>query len=110
MASGLRWARRLSRSLLVGLPAAAFALASLVHAVGNLQAASPLPPGKDVDLVIGRCIICHDLALVSQQRQDRQGWTEIVDRMITWGAPITPDERRVIIEYLLRHLGRSQTP
>lgn len=110
MPSGLRWSRRRARPLLFGLPAAAFALASLAYSLGNPHAEGPLPSGKDVDLVIGRCIICHDLALVSQQRQDREGWTEIVDRMITWGAPITPDERRVIIEYLIKHLGRSQTP
>src|SRR5262245_7335838 len=65
-----------------------------------------LPPGPNVDLVIGRCIPCHSLELTSQQRQDRAGWLAIVDRMITYGAPIPPDEKEAILEYLVRHLGR----
>jgi hypothetical protein len=67
--------------------------------------ASPLPAGKHVELVIGRCIICHSLEVVSQQRQDRAGWEAIVDRMIVYGAPIAPDEKDWILEYLVTHLG-----
>jgi hypothetical protein len=66
---------------------------------------SPLPAGKHVELVIGRCIICHSLEVVSQQRQDRAGWEAIVDRMMVYGAPIAPDEKDPILEYLVTHFG-----
>jgi hypothetical protein len=66
---------------------------------------SPLPPGKHAELVIGRCIICHSLEVVTQQRQDRAGWEAIVDRMIVYGAPIAPDEKGPILEYLVTHFG-----
>ncbi|MCI0371465.1 MAG: hypothetical protein L0214_08810 [candidate division NC10 bacterium] len=110
MPFGSPWGRRLARRLLLGLPGVGVVLLALAQPDAAFPATGPLPPGKDVDLVTGRCIICHGLELVAQQRQGRGGWTEIVDRMITWGAPITPDERQMIIEYLIRYLGQSQTP
>jgi hypothetical protein len=65
----------------------------------------PLPPGKHAELVIGRCVICHSLEVVTQQRQDRAGWEAIVDRMIVYGAPIAPEEKDPILEYLVTHFG-----
>jgi len=55
--------------------------------------------------VSGRCIICHSLEIVAQQRQDRAGWDVILDRMISYGAPIPPEDKPVILEYLATHLG-----
>ncbi len=69
----------------------------------------PLPPGKGVESVTGICSICHGLDLVTQQRQDRDGWTRIVDQMIQFGAPIPPGERQVIIDYLATHFSPAQT-
>lgn len=66
----------------------------------------PLPAGRDVMLVVGRCIPCHSLELTAQQRQDRAGWLVIVDRMISYGAPIPPEEKDAILEYLVTHFGR----
>ncbi len=65
----------------------------------------PLPAGWHVDIVAGRCIICHSLELVAQQRQSRAGWQIIVDRMDTYGVPIPPEDKKVIMDYLSEHLG-----
>lgn len=65
----------------------------------------PLPPGKNLELVADRCATCHSLETVAQQRQDRAGWQEIVDRMVSYGMPISPEERQVILEYLVVFLG-----
>jgi hypothetical protein len=35
----------------------------------------------------------------------RDEWRRIVDQMISRGAKATPSERRVIVDYLARHLG-----
>jgi len=76
-------------------------------AAGRLLAqGNPLPPGRNVEVVVGRCIICHSLEIVAQQRQDRAGWEAIVDRMISYGAPIPPDDKPVIMEYLVTYLGQ----
>jgi hypothetical protein len=37
----------------------------------------------------------------------RAGWQKTVDKMITiMGAPLTPEEASVIVDYLDRHNGR----
>ena len=65
---------------------------------------NPLPPGEHMQLVLGACIICHAPEMVAQQRLDRLTWEAIVDRMITYGAPITPETKPMILNYLATHL------
>ena len=65
----------------------------------------PLPAGRHVDVVAARCVICHGLELVAQQRQDRAGWEVIVNRMDTYGVPIPPEDKTVILDYLAARLG-----
>ena len=65
----------------------------------------PLPAGRHVDIVAARCVICHGLELVAQQRQDRAGWELIVNRMDTYGVAIPPDDKIVILDYLATQLG-----
>jgi hypothetical protein len=69
------------------------------------QTANPLPPGEHMPLVLGACIPCHSAEMVAQQRLDRATWEAIVDRMITYGAPITPETRPLILEYLVTRLA-----
>jgi hypothetical protein len=66
---------------------------------------NPLPAGAHRELVVGACIICHSLETMAQQRLDRPTWEAILDRMITYGAPITPETRPLILEYLVTRLG-----
>jgi hypothetical protein len=68
-------------------------------------AANPLPGGPNRELVVGACIICHSLETMAQQRLDRATWEDILTRMITYGAPITPETRPRILEYLVTYLG-----
>lgn len=51
-------------------------------------------------LVTERCGICHSTDLVVQQRLDRVRWTATVDKMIHWGAPLSPEERDALVTYL----------
>jgi hypothetical protein len=67
--------------------------------------ANPLPPGEHMPLVLGACIPCHSAEMVAQQRLDRPTWEAIVDRMIGYGAPITPQTRPLILRYLETRLG-----
>jgi hypothetical protein len=69
------------------------------------QTANPLPPGEHMPLVLGACIPCHSAEMVAQQRLDRATWEAIVDRMITYGAPITPETRPLILQYLVTRLA-----
>jgi hypothetical protein len=86
--------------------AAAIGMGGVVAAVAGAQG-GPLPPGKHMELVLGSCVICHAPEILAQQRLDRATWETIVDRMITYGAPITPQTKPLIMEYLTSHLGPS---
>ena len=67
---------------------------------------NPLPPDERQQLVTGRCIICHSLETIAQQRQTREEWAVILDRMITYGMPMLPGDREIILEYLAARLGQ----
>lgn len=47
-----------------------------------------------------RCTSCHELDQVRSARHDAVGWTASIDRMIGYGAAVTPDERTLLIRYL----------
>jgi DMSO/TMAO reductase YedYZ molybdopterin-dependent catalytic subunit len=51
------------------------------------------------------CRVCHDEDLSAQQRLTREGWGREVDKMIRWGARVTPDERAPLIEFLASRWG-----
>jgi len=107
------WPNRISASLpgfrgtIQGLIVGALALGLAIGWVMERPAAQgiPLPPGKNVELVAGRCIICHSLEMVAQQRLDRAGWQAIIDRMVSYGMSISPEEKRAILDYLVSSLG-----
>jgi len=70
------------------------------------QIVNPLPQDPDQQFVTGRCVICHSLEMIAQQRQSREEWTVIVDRMITYGMPMEPGDRERMLTYLVKHLGQ----
>ena len=51
-------------------------------------------------LLKARCLGCHDTAVVEQQRLTRAGWVRELDKMIGWGAALTPQERDTLAAYL----------
>lgn len=62
-----------------------------------------------MQLLANRCGICHSTDLVTQQRLDRSRWAATVDKMIHWGAPLSPEERDVLVNYLAAQY-HSQAP
>jgi len=62
----------------------------------------PIPQTQGWELVV-RCVICHSVEIAVQQRLGPQGWSETLDRMIKYGAPIPPDDKDRLMAYLLRH-------
>ena len=83
--------------------AAALALATGAAAVPVACAQEieiPRTPGWELIL---RCVICHSVEIAVQQRFGPQGWSETLDRMITYGAPIPPQDKAQLMTYLLRH-------
>ena len=62
----------------------------------------PIPQTDGWELVM-RCVICHSVEIAVQQRFGPRGWSETIDRMIRYGAPIPPEDKARLMVYLLRH-------
>lgn len=52
-----------------------------------------------------RCLSCHEADIITSQRLSLTGWTRSVDKMVRWGAAITPEEREVLQSYLAQHFA-----
>jgi mono/diheme cytochrome c family protein len=86
-------------------------LAGLLAAAGlriAVAADEPLAladgPGRD--LTIGRCIICHSLEYIPSNApaMNRAGWLKTIQKMKDrFGAPLTDEESKQILDYLDGH-------
>jgi cytochrome c5 len=79
----------------------ALSTASLAAAAG--EETIKLQDAPDRDLVVARCSVCHSLDYVQMNAPvfDRAGWQKSVRKMIdTFGAPISEDDAKLILEYL----------
>ena len=87
-----------------GAIALATALAVSVSLSGPSPAAeqTELPQTPGWELVM-RCLMCHSVEIAVQQRFGPEGWSDTLDRMIKYGAPIPPDDKQRLMTYLLRH-------
>jgi len=52
------------------------------------------------ELVNTRCTVCHTRERIDAASKDRAGWEATVDRMISYGAQLTPEEREAVLDYL----------
>jgi competence protein ComEA len=68
--------------------------------------AQDLPEGKGKDLVDQVCGACHGTDLVSSRRATKQGWSYIVDDMVSRGASATNEQIAQINEYLAKNFGQ----
>jgi hypothetical protein len=60
-----------------------------------------LPPGPNRDLVERNCQSCHDLQMIFDTNGlSRENWEAVLREMTSNGLSVTPDERRLIVEYL----------
>lgn len=76
---------------------------------GVARAGEPIGPSaveqQGLTLINARCTLCHSSNLITQQRLDRPTWTKVVDKMVTWGAAVGPDERKLLLDYLSASYG-----
>lgn len=80
---------------------AALALTTAVPATPAAQDAQlPQTPGWEL---VMRCLMCHSVEIAVQQRFGPDGWSDTLDRMIKYGAPIPPEDKQRLMAYLLRH-------
>jgi len=46
------------------------------------------------------CLTCHDESMMVQQHLTRAQWEREVNKMTGWGAPVKPEDREAILQYL----------
>jgi cytochrome c len=66
-----------------------------------------LVPGPGAELTQAKCAICHEIEHVVRSRQSRVEWEETMRRMVERGAPLAPDEIRIITDYLATYYNRE---
>jgi cytochrome c2 len=65
--------------------------------------AQELPAGPGRDQVTLRCLTCHEIDLIAQQRLSPAAWGREVDKMTRWGAGVDAAEREGLVAYLASH-------
>ena len=93
LAAGFMWA---------GLILAAPARAQEAREAGAQQ------PGRVI--VLNKCFQCHTDAMFRDQRQDRRAWESTIYRMIGRGALWTPEEIKLMADYLGAEYGTAAKP
>jgi mono/diheme cytochrome c family protein len=78
-------------------------------AAAESQTSRELPAGQGADTVRARCISCHGIELIVQQRLTREGWLREVEKMTSWGAVIAPGEQDALLDYLVASFGVEPT-
>lgn len=76
----------------------------LIVATSSVSA-QQLPAGAGLDVLNKRCLSCHEADIISGQKLSLTGWTRSVDKMVRWGASITPEERDLLQPYLAQHFA-----
>ncbi len=50
-----------------------------------------------------RCSVCHSLNRITSAHKTADQWKTTVDRMISHGAELTPQEEQVLVDYLAQN-------
>jgi mono/diheme cytochrome c family protein len=65
-------------------------------------------PGRD--MVLSKCFQCHADSMFRDQRQERRAWEAAIYRMIGRGALFTPEEIKLMADYLGTDFGPNAKP
>ena len=84
------------------LLAGGLAVLVLTGAAATRAQDAQLPRTPGWELVM-RCVMCHSVEIAVQQRLGPEGWSDTIDRMIKYGAPIPAEDKQRLMAYLLRH-------
>ena len=49
---------------------------------------------------VENCLMCHGEDMTTRQRLTTKQWTAEVEKMVGWGAPVPPERKQPLIDYL----------
>jgi cytochrome c553 len=90
-------------------PGQAATLTTLKSLKLDVPAGDAMFPGPGSDAINNNCLACHSADhVLNQPSLSREAWQEVVNKMITaYKAPISPDDAKAIVDYLIRTKGNS---
>ena len=71
--------------------------------------AQTLPEGRGKAEFERICSQCHAVTIATKLRMDEDGWTGVVNDMVSRGATGTDDEFNRVVRYLTAHFGPNNT-
>ena len=74
------------------------------------SAMAQLPDGAGKVETEKVCTQCHELARAISLREDRAGWQNTLDKMISLGAKATPEQFQLIVDYLSANFPADPLP
>jgi hypothetical protein len=90
--------------VVAGLVAGAL-IASPALAQENVPAPQNGPPHPGRAVVLSKCFQCHTDAMFRDQRQNRRAWEATIYRMVGRGALWSPEEIKLMADYLGAEYG-----
>jgi cytochrome c5 len=94
-------------AVLVLVPLAVWAADQKTITLPLDNAMATLAPGPGMEVTRANCGICHSTDyIVRQPRGDAKQWGPEVAKMVkVFGAPISPENEKIIVEYLATAYG-----
>jgi hypothetical protein len=77
---------------------------------GAQTSAVELPAGPMQSKARSGCTVCHDAHILVQQRLSKAAWGKEVDKMIKWGAIVSPSDRDALVEYFSNNFPPDKSP
>jgi DNA uptake protein ComE-like DNA-binding protein len=88
-----------------------FGLLALAAAPSSVLAQTQLPDGAGKETVMKLCSTCHPADRGASVRLTREGWQDVMTRMVGLGLKASDEELNAALEYLATHFkGEAAAP
>ena len=74
------------------------------------SAPGQLPAGDGRDIAAGKCVGCHDAGRLVYPGHTREGWQNVIGRMMKLGATVAPEQVPRLTDYLARSFPERPPP
>jgi competence ComEA-like helix-hairpin-helix protein len=79
------------------------AIAIVMGVACTASAQDPFPEGPGKDVTVRMCGTCHPSARGASVRLTREGWQNVIAKMVSLGAKGTDEELAAVLDYMVTH-------
>lgn len=72
----------------------------LLAGCGGTSASGSSASTDPAAIINEKCTRCHGIDRIKAAQHDAAGWQSTVNRMVTNGAQLTPEQQKAVIDYL----------